>query len=164
MEANKTKTNQPDTINPLTDTPVTQPQNTTEQARPLKRLKTCAILFAISLLLDVLAIFVMRQGVSVLMIGMALMKMELIRQGWKAGKDDQHIKTAVSVGRMAWIMFAVVAALQAVIAAPYSRLLGAMAWAGCIEMLLLMALAWCYYRFAKQAMRPESDLISSKIK
>lgn len=122
-----------------------------EAAQTLKRLKVCSAVFGIAIVFDILMLFITRVPISAAMIGVMFLKAALFWYGWNVEKSESNLKAAISSGRIAYIAFGVLCAVQVLLAIVSLQSMGAIILAGVAEMLLYTLLAWYYYRNAKLA-------------
>ena len=79
------------------------------------------------------------------------LKAALFWYGWNAEKGEKYLNAAISGGRLCFIIFAVLCAVQGLIAFAFLRHLGPGIAGGLIEMLIYTLLARYYYKNAKLA-------------
>lgn len=134
----------------ITEGPVAMlPQDSGEMRRILKRLHLYSIVFGVTLLLDVLVLVTTRRNLSIASIGLMLLKFELIRCGWQAGKDEKHLKSAMSIGLICSGIFLWFCFVQGM--AAFVRFGGLAGMTALAEMLVYTVISWDYYKLAKRA-------------
>lgn len=124
-------------------------QDSEEMKRIRKRLRLYSAIYGVTLALDFLVLVTTRRNLSIATIGLMLLKLELIRCGWQAVKDEKHLKSAMSAGLLCSGIFLWFSFVQGMAAFAQSGGMGGIT--ALAEMLVYTVIAWHYYKLTKRA-------------
>lgn len=128
----------------------------------MKTLRIISIILAATLIIDLLGMIVSRGHISVIGIGIVLLKVSLVKYGLRVKTDETAIKATVSGSRMARTCFWIVVVLELVILVVMSHKQAFMPMLlGEVEIIIVAILVTIYY---KNAVALQEKLASKTMK